>query len=256
MGAALHEPPAAVFCQRCGTPRDAYARCAPCHARHADRHPTYRKRLVADRFRRIWHIVEHIAAEPGHTGRHLADTFHLSERQVQADLNIVRTDMRLPLVRRQGYRFVDDGAARGPDACFDLREAQLLVMILRQSMKDRSIPPDRLGSLMRKLPGVFSPHLRPLVERTLEAVTAPRSGQQQQVFAALADGLLRGIYVKLSYPPGDLSSTVPDPVVRPELLLPYLSSWYLIGHCKQRNRTMMFNLDAVTAVTLAVGAPT
>jgi hypothetical protein len=28
----------------------------------------------------------------------------------------------------------------------------------------------------------------------------------------------------------------------------------MIGECKQRNRTMMFNLDAVTAVTLAADA--
>lgn len=213
-----------------------------------------RKRLVADRFRRIWHIVEDIAQTPGKSRRELADKFHLSERQVQADLNIIRTDMRLPLVRRQGYRFIAEGAPGGGEGCFDLREAQLLVMILRQSMKDRSIPSDRLGSLMRKLPAMFPAHLQPLVQRTLEAVTAPRSGQQQQVFAALADGLLRGTSVKLHYPPGDMSSPVPEPIVRPELLLPYLSSWYLIGECKQRNRTMMFNLDAVTAVTLAADA--
>src|SRR5215213_2921853 len=212
-----------------------------------------RKRLVADRFRRIWHIVEDIAETPGKSRRELAEKFHLSERQVQADLNIIRTDMRLPLVRRQGYRFASEGTAVGA-GCFDLREAQLLVMILRQSMKDRSIPSDRLGSLMRKLPAMFPAHLQPLVDRTLEAVTAPRSGQQQQVFAALADGLLRSTYVKLHFPPGDLSSPVPEPIVKPELLLPYLNSWYLIGHCKQKNRTMMFNLDAVTAVTLAADA--
>src|SRR6266498_3865870 len=160
-----------------------------------------RKRLVADRFRRIWHIVEDIAETPGESRRELADKFHLSERQVQADLNIIRTDMRLPLVRRQGYRFIAEGAPGGGEGCFDLRE-----------------------------------------------------GQQQQVFAALADGLLRGTYVKLHYPPGDLSSPIPEPIIRPELLLPYLNSWYLIGECRQRNRTMMFNLDAVTAVTLAAEA--
>jgi predicted DNA-binding transcriptional regulator YafY len=213
-----------------------------------------RKRLVADRFRRIWHIVEDIAETPGKSRRELADKFHLSERQVQADLNIIRTDMRLPLVRRQGYRFMAEGVPGGGEGCFDLREAQLLVMILRQATKDRAIPSERLGSLMRKLPAMFPAHLQPLVQRTLEAVTAPRSGQQQQVFAALADGLLRSSYVKLHYPPGDISSPIPEPVVRPELLLPYLNSWYLIGECRQRNRTMMFNLDAVTAVTLAADA--
>src|SRR3954454_1033024 len=89
--------------------------------------PMERKRLVADRFRRIWHIVEDIAETPGKSRRELADKFHLSERQVQADLNIIRTDMRLPLVRRQGYRFFAEGTPGGGEGCFDLREAQLLV---------------------------------------------------------------------------------------------------------------------------------
>jgi predicted DNA-binding transcriptional regulator YafY len=215
-----------------------------------------KRRLVADRFRRIWAMVEDIAETPGKSRRELADTFHLSERQVQADLMMIRTDMRLPLVRRQGYRFVAEGPANGAGT-FDLREAQLLVMILRQSMKDRSIPSDRLHSMMAKLPGMFSPHLQPLVDRTLEAVTAARSSQQQQVFAVLADGLLRGAYVKLHYPPGDMSSPIPDPIVRPELLLPYLSSWYVVGEHRSGNpgferiRSLMLPLDAVTAVTLA-----
>ena len=32
-----------------------------------------RKRLVADRFQRIWHIVEYIAREPGKSRRELTD---------------------------------------------------------------------------------------------------------------------------------------------------------------------------------------
>lgn len=212
-----------------------------------------RQRLVADRFRRIWHVVEEIAAHPGQSRRELALRFHLSERQIQADLNIVRTEMRLPLVRRQGYRFVAEGAPSG-DSAFDLREAQLLVMILRQASRDRSIPADRLRSMMRKLPAMFPPHLQPLVARTLEAVNAQHGGRDQQVFAALADGLLRGTFVKLHYPPGDFSSVVSEPVVLPELLLPYLNSWYVVGHCQQRNRTMMFCLNTVAAVTLAAEA--
>jgi predicted DNA-binding transcriptional regulator YafY len=214
-----------------------------------------RKRLVADRFRRIWHIVEDIAETPGKSRRELADKFHLSERQVQADLNIIRTDMHLPLVRRQGYRFVAEQHASpdglpGGTGTFDLREAQLLVLILRQAQRDRTIPPDRLQSLMRKLPAMFPAHLQPLVQRTLEAVTSARGGAQQQAFAAIADGLLRGTWLRLHYPPGDLSTPIADPIVRPELLLPYLNSWYVIGECRQRNRTMMFNLDAVQAVTM------
>lgn len=209
-----------------------------------------RQRLVADRFRRIWHVVEDIAAHPGKSRRELADKFHLSERQIQADLNIIRAEMRLPLVRKSGYRFVAEGVPSGNSA-FDLREAQLLVMILRQATRDRTIPADRLRAMMRKLPAMFPPHLQPLVARTLEAVTGRQGGREQQVFAALADGLLRGASVKLHYPPGDFTCPNYEPIVQPELLLPYLSSWYVVGHCQQRNRVMMFRIDTVSAVTLA-----
>lgn len=70
-----------------------------------------RQRLVADRFRRVWALAEEIAANPGQTRRELADRFYVSERQIQADLNIIRADLRLPLVRRQAYRYADEGGA-------------------------------------------------------------------------------------------------------------------------------------------------
>ena len=61
------------------------------------------RRLVAERFRRIWQLVEDIASQPGKSRKELASQFALSERQVQADLNVIRREMNLPLVRKQGY---------------------------------------------------------------------------------------------------------------------------------------------------------
>src|ERR1051326_5123236 len=83
------------------------------------------KRLVAERFRRIWALVEDIASCPGKSRKELANQFALSERQVQADLNVIRREMNLPLVRKQGYRFVIDAPEVGPQ--FSLAEAQLLL---------------------------------------------------------------------------------------------------------------------------------
>ena len=81
------------------------------------------KRLVPERFRRIWQLVEDIARSPGKSRKELAAQFALSERQVQADLNVIRREMGLPLVRRHGYRFLTDGQDGGPP--FSLAEAQL-----------------------------------------------------------------------------------------------------------------------------------
>jgi predicted DNA-binding transcriptional regulator YafY len=160
---------------------------------------------------------------------------------------VIRTEMRLPLVRRQGYRFHD--SEPHPEDSFDLAEAQLLVMVLRRAGRDRTIPADRLASLLEKLPAMFPPHLRPLVQKTLEAVTDARDGRQQEVFAALADALLQRAAVRLHYPPGDPSVPYHEPVVQPELLVPYEDSWYLIGQLQPRRRVMMFPLDSVLAVS-------
>ena len=208
------------------------------------------RRLVAERFRRIWQLVEEIASQPGKSRKELAGQFALSERQVQADLNVIRREMNLPLVRKQGYRFLTDPQDSGPP--FSLAEAQLLLMLLRRAVHDPSLPVDRLRSLMIKLPFLFPLHLRPLVAKTLEAANASdRGGRQQEIFAALAEALLRKSYVKLHYPAGDPVSSIQEPIVQPEVLFPYLKSWHLIGTCRQRNRMMVFDLDTVVAVTAA-----
>jgi predicted DNA-binding transcriptional regulator YafY len=210
------------------------------------------RRLAAERFRRIWQLVEDIARAPGKSRKELAAQFALSERQVQADLNVIRREMGLPLVRRQGYRFLTEGQDNGP--AFSLAEAQLLLMLLRRAAHDPSLPVDRLRSLMIKLPYLFPLHLRPLVAKTLEAANASdRGGRQQEIFSALAEALLRKSYVKLHYAAGDPVSSIQEPIVQPEVLFPYLKSWHLIGTCRQRNRMMVFDLDSVVAVTAAAG---
>jgi predicted DNA-binding transcriptional regulator YafY len=210
------------------------------------------RRLVAERFRRIWQLVEDIAGQPGKSRKELATQFALSERQVQADLNVIRREMGLPLVRRQGYRFLTDTQESGPQ--FSLAEAQLLLMLLRRAAHDPSLPVDRLRSLMSKLPFLFPLHLRPLVAKTLEAANqSERGGRQQEIFAALAEALLRKSYVKLHYPAGGPISAIEEPIVQPEVLFPYYKSWHLIGNCRQRGRMMVFDLNNVVAVTAAAG---
>ena len=116
------------------------------------------------------------------------------------------------------------------------------------------MPADRLRSLMQKLPYLFPLHLRPLVAKTLEAANAEGSGRQHEIFAALAEALLRKSYVTLHYPAGDPVSAIQEPIVQPEVLFPYLKSWHLIGTCRQRGRMMVFDLESVVAVTQAAGS--
>jgi predicted DNA-binding transcriptional regulator YafY len=211
-----------------------------------------RRRLAPERFKRIWQLVEDIARSPGKSRKELASQFALSERQVQADLNVIRREMGLPLLRRQGYRFVTDEPENG--LVFTLAEAGLLLDLLTKAVHDPSLPAHRLRGVMAKLPSLFPLHLRPLVTKTLESANGSDQGRrQQEIFASLADALLRKSYVKLHYPAGDPLSSIQEPIVLPEVLFPYCKSWHLIGTCRQRGRIMVFDLDSVVAVTAAVG---
>jgi predicted DNA-binding transcriptional regulator YafY len=202
-----------------------------------------RKRLAADRFQRIWQLVESIARQPGRSRRELADAFSLSERQLQADLDVIRSEMHLPLVRRQGYRF--DNEEGGPAAGLELQEAQLQLLLLRRAREERTAPTEQLERLVEKLPTLFPPHLQPLVGEMVQGGAA--HGRRQEVFETLTRAILTGTEVRLQSPRGSPPASIAE-AVEPELLLPYLESWYLIGTGKRRQRLVMVELDAVEAV--------
>ncbi|MFN0071343.1 MAG: helix-turn-helix transcriptional regulator [Chloroflexota bacterium] len=208
-----------------------------------------KKHLVADRIRRVWRIVEDIAQEPGKGRKDLADKYSLSERQVQDDLNLIRADMHLPLVRHQGYRFEAHRTSSTP--AFTLREAQLLLLAVRQLGRDRAVLQRELTALLRKLPSLFPPHLKPLADRILLSMTPLSGGRRNddEIFDLLSEAAVRKAQVQLHYPTNDVSSPIQEPIVRVELLVPYSESWYLIGQCQQRNRLMMFDLENVVSVT-------
>lgn len=212
-----------------------------------------RKHLIPDRIRRVWRIVEDIALEPGKGRKQIAEKYAMSERQVQADLNLIRSDMHLPLIRKQGYRF--EAPRNSVATALSMREAQLLLLAVRHLGRDRPAFQRELASLLRKLPSLFPPHLRLLADQAIDATVKPRSPRaddrrdEDLMFATLTEAAVRRRQVQLHYPPNDPASPIRDPIVRAELLVPYGESWYLIGQCQQKDRLMMFNLETVTAVT-------
>ncbi|MCC7369664.1 MAG: hypothetical protein IT306_14640 [Chloroflexi bacterium] len=208
-----------------------------------------RDRLMADRFRRVWAVAELIAAEPGLTRGQLSDRFHLSERQIQGDLNIIRVDMRLPLIRRQGYRFGTDGYGGGASSV-SLGQAQLLVLLVAKSMRDKTVSTARVRALLSEIPSLCPPHLAPIVGRLAEAVTSRTPSQQQRSLVLLTEAMLADIWVTLGYALGCAPGSGVDPTIKPTLLLPYLDDWYVLGPCLQnKGAARMAPLDGVQTVT-------
>jgi predicted DNA-binding transcriptional regulator YafY len=207
-----------------------------------------RDQLAIDRLGRIWAIVEHIAEHPGTSRQKLAKRYSLSERQVQEDLRVIREELRFPLVRRKGYRFSADDDHVVLD--FSFSEARALISALKIAALDRSIPQEPLRSLLAKLPSVFPLHLQPLIRKSLESLGNPEPALEEQLFLLLTEALFerRPVRLHLSSRAG---GGIPDPVVEPSLLMPYLGTWYLVGRCHQKKRVMMFKMESIEAVTLA-----
>lgn len=205
-----------------------------------------RKRLVADRFRRVWALVEYIAHHPGCHRRELADRFALSERQLQADLELIRREMGLPLVRRQGYRFQPQ--AHAP---LGLAELCLLGHILQQAVEQGVAPGGAVQMLARRLGDALPAHLQPLAHAAL----APAAGQpsdlaRERTLAVLARALAETRPVRVRYQPA-VRGPVWEALLDLEAVLPYADGLYLLGHCRLRRKTVLIELDAVLQARLA-----
>jgi predicted DNA-binding transcriptional regulator YafY len=205
------------------------------------------KRLVADRYRRIWHIVQEIASAPWHSRRELADLFHLSERQLQADAKIIRGELRLPLIRRGGYRFIAEGGSSGSGG-LTLQDGVVLMQMFDRARRDRAIDAEMLAGLRTKIAMLFPPHLAPLMQALASELGGRQTGPS--VLLALADAVLHGHLVRLDAYAHALRPWGPQATVRPSLLLPRLGRWYVISEDASTSRQRMIVLDEISAVTV------
>jgi predicted DNA-binding transcriptional regulator YafY len=207
-----------------------------------------RDQLAIDRLSRIWAIIEYIAENPGTSRQKLAERYALSERQVQEDLRVIREELRFPLVRRKGYRFAAGDNHVVLD--FSFSEARALISALKVAAQERTVPPEPLRSLLSKLPAIFPLHLQPLMRKSLESLSNPEQALEEKVFLTLTEALFerRPVQLHLSARAG---AGLPDPVIEPHLMMPYLGAWYLVGRCRQKKRVMMFRVENIEAVTVA-----
>jgi len=207
-----------------------------------------RDQQAIDRLSRIWAMIEYIVENPGTSRQKLASRYALSERQVQEDLRVIREELRFPLVRRKGYRFLPSEDRVTLD--FTFTEARALISALRAAYQERGNPSEALKSLIAKLPNIFPLHLQPLIRKCLESLSNSEPALEDKVFLVLTESLFEKRPVKL-HMSSKASSSIQDPIIEPHLLMPYSGTWYLVGRCRQKKRVMMFKVESIEAVTIA-----
>ena len=204
------------------------------------------RRLIPERFKRIWALAEYITAHPGVTRSALAHRFTVSERQLQADLTVMRRDLGLPLSRSRGYRL---GSDPQDGAGLSLRDVHTLFVVLERAARDSSIPSDELASTANRLVDAFPGYLRPLARAALVPSDEVR-GPIAALIASIIGAIVKQDVVKLRFSAAPSASHPIESVVRPEVLLPYQGTWYLIARLELHQRLTMLPLTGLRTVTL------
>ena len=208
------------------------------------------RRLPADRFRRVWGIVEYVAGHPGCTRRELAAAFALSERQLQDDLGLIRRDFGLPLVRQRGYRFAEEVT---PDT---LRLSDW--MTLRgafDALAERDTAPAAIASLVDRLIGSLPVQARALARHALATVAgAPSDDARDHALRLIAMAQRDAQALDLQLQPR-LGGPAERLLLEPELVLALRGGLFLLGYCRDQRKLLMLDLDAVIHVQPALPAP-
>jgi predicted DNA-binding transcriptional regulator YafY len=205
-----------------------------------------RRRLLADRFRRIWAIVERIDRQPGLGRRQLAAEFALSERQLQADLIIIRDEMGLPLERRQGYRF---SRRRSSPAELGLEDAMLLSRLTQAALERAELPSSAIEELLPRLAGAFPARFQPFARAVLAPIAVdpayhpPGSAYHApNILLVLAQALLQRRSARVHLITSGAPDTYEVVTIEPQLLVPYGEFWYVIGYSPERERDVMLGV--------------
>lgn len=189
------------------------------------------RRPIADRYLRVWRIVEMVAARPGLQRKILSRELALSERQVQGDLSLIRSDLGLPLVKGQGY-------------AFEGHDRSVLQLGVRDALALAALLAGRTDDLAARLAGLFPPHLRPIFRLLL----THGDRAEARLAAVLVTAALAGAAVKLRYaldaPLGWAREAL---TVQPLLLLPIRGRWYLLALLADARRRLI-PLDTIAEV--------
>ena len=235
------------------------------------------------RTRRIVDLLLRIANQPRRwTRRDLAAHYEVSEQQLDKDLLLIRHGLVMPLRHcPQGYYF--ERMAGLPALTLSLPEALTLLLAARLGQQMPGVSRADLAAAIARLETLLPTELLPLVGGLARGRddSGPRDATLRELQLAIAErSRLRILYRSASHAdasdlpathsPSDggsepstqstafstqptahstqhisVSAQRSDRLVDPYTLLPYLRSWYLVGHCHLRGEVRMFKVDRI-----------
>jgi predicted DNA-binding transcriptional regulator YafY len=210
-------------------------------------------RLKYERF--LW-FDEQIKAGRFPNARHLAESFELSGRTAQRDIDFFRIRLNAPLEynrNRRGYRYTDDSyelPARWINESNIL--ALSLAVRLASTIPDRALK-DQLCRLIDRIPTRANDKSTPCLERLSARISVKNieySQVDRDIFRQTVEALFAGKSISITYysPHTDITTAR---TIHPLHLMHYMGSWHLIAWCGTRMDLRNFALSRIRSISPA-----
>lgn len=207
------------------------------------------KAAETKRVARLLDIIARISARPKFWTRHaLAQTFEISERQVQEDLAILKHGLLLPIEHcKQGYYFTRPQVL--PSVTFAFGEAMALLLAAQVGQAMAGVDGAQLAAALSRLQDAFSPALRRLVQPLCAALPV-ETGRRPETLELLQEAIATHTTVEMRYATASRQGEESERAVDPYALVPYVRSFHLVAYCHQRGEVRIFKADRIGALRL------
>ncbi len=201
------------------------------------------------RVARLLEIIWLIQAAPRRwTRQQLANRFDVSVRTITMDLQIIRHGLvwDLRIERGSGYYF--GAVPQLPSVTYSLSEALALILAAQAGLTYGGVPREELGSAIRRLTSVFPEDLRRFVERFGPEAASPTDGRRTSILGEVTQAISQGRRLAITYRVASRGGAETERMVDPLAIVPYDTSWQLVGYCHLREDVRFFKIDRIRQI--------
>jgi len=209
---------------------------------------------MTEQVRRATRLVEierRLRKRPGGlTVRELAEDLGYSPRTIQRDLNVLESELGIPLVAGDGRRWqLMPGSAPVGAVRFTLQEARAIFLATRLFLRHADeLDPDGIGAMEKLSDALPTPLAKHMAAAVAELKQRPQDKRQIEVLRVLTDGWAQSQTVSIRYR-SQAARAERKTDLDPYLLEPSATgaATYVIGFSHQHGAVRTFKVDRILA---------
>jgi predicted DNA-binding transcriptional regulator YafY len=198
------------------------------------------------RVARVLDIIWRISARPRYwTRARLAEQFEVSQRTIQADLDIVRNRLMFGLKTERGKGYYFESLPQLPAVNYSVPEAMALILAAEAGRHLDGISEQDLASAIARLESVFPGELGRMVRKRAERESATELTHRQRMVQTCMSASISRQRLHIEYTTASRGGVETRRDVDPYAVIPYQRAWHMVGYCHTRHEPRVFKIDRI-----------